>query len=174
MCVVGSGSRRWSRGSSRIRIRAMPPPSESHYLLTGVNMPTVVMNTAQPQGAVGRAGARGDPAVAEGGHGPHLGVGEEHRQRNAEPVALVVVWQAQLARRGHHGAAAAGDGTRQRARAACPSPHARDGDEGGKLKAAGPVASPAGMAQLVVVERADVAAGDQADRAAKLWMLRWG
>src|SRR6266511_4185405 len=36
MCVVGSGSRRWSRGSSRIRIRAMPPPSESHYLLTGV------------------------------------------------------------------------------------------------------------------------------------------
>src|SRR6266536_3660151 len=37
MCVVGSGSRRWSRGSSRIRIRAMPPPSESHYLLTGVN-----------------------------------------------------------------------------------------------------------------------------------------
>src|SRR6266540_5044931 len=38
MCVVGSGSRRWSRGSSRIRIRAMPPPSESHYLLTGVNI----------------------------------------------------------------------------------------------------------------------------------------
>src|SRR6266545_5737938 len=39
MCVVGSGSRRWSRGSSRIRIRAMPPPSESHYLLTGVILP---------------------------------------------------------------------------------------------------------------------------------------
>src|SRR6266536_1389080 len=38
MCVVGSGSRRWSRGSSRIRIRDMPPPSESHYLLTGVNI----------------------------------------------------------------------------------------------------------------------------------------
>src|SRR6266508_1525151 len=44
MCVVGSGSRRWSRGSSRIRIRAMPPPSESHYLLTGVNSrPTLAL-----------------------------------------------------------------------------------------------------------------------------------
>src|SRR6266536_3502945 len=44
MCVVGSGSRRWSRGSSRIRIRAMPPPSESHYLLTGVNIAPAFRN----------------------------------------------------------------------------------------------------------------------------------
>src|SRR6266536_1496796 len=42
MCVVGSGSRRWSRGSSRIRIRAMPPPSEAHYLLTGVKISGVL------------------------------------------------------------------------------------------------------------------------------------
>src|SRR6266545_3965622 len=46
MCVVGSGSRRWSRGSSRIRIRAMPPPSESHYLLTGVNMSRECANSS--------------------------------------------------------------------------------------------------------------------------------
>src|SRR6266508_3923532 len=48
MCVVGSGSRRWSRGSSRIRIRAMPPPSESHYLLTGVSKTLILAFTTQP------------------------------------------------------------------------------------------------------------------------------
>src|SRR6266516_3708451 len=36
MRVVGSGSRRLSSGSSSIRTPAMPPPIESHYLLTGV------------------------------------------------------------------------------------------------------------------------------------------
>src|SRR6266498_1002075 len=36
MCVVGSGARRWSLGSLRIRRRAMPPPTEPPYLLAGV------------------------------------------------------------------------------------------------------------------------------------------
>jgi hypothetical protein len=142
-------------------------------LAAAVATPAVVMDTAQPASAVGGAGARHDPALPQGGHGPHLGMGEECRQRKAEPVALILVRQAQLARCGHHRATAPGDGARQRARAASPGPHARDGDEAGKVKAAGPLASPAGMAQLVVVKRADVTACDQADRTAKLRMLGW-